>query len=94
MIILPEAEADIARAKAWYEDQQPGLGETFLGAVEDALARVSRMPEAPAVIFRDFRHVPTRHFPYAVYYRIEGGEILILAVVHRSRHPRSWQSRG
>lgn len=45
MIILPEAEADIARAKAWYEDQQPGLGETFLGAVEDALARVSRMPE-------------------------------------------------
>jgi len=36
IIFRPEAAADIAMAVDWYELQQPGLGESFLGEVKYA----------------------------------------------------------
>jgi len=32
-----EADAELEAAKAWYEEQRPGLGDEFLDAVTDAL---------------------------------------------------------
>jgi hypothetical protein len=34
LIILAEAEQDTAQAYAWYEEQEPGLGEEFLRCVD------------------------------------------------------------
>jgi len=34
LIILPEAEQDAAQAYFWYEEQESGLGEEFLGCVD------------------------------------------------------------
>jgi hypothetical protein len=44
LIITPEAELDVAEAKAWYDRQRQGLGERFLLAVEEALERIRRIP--------------------------------------------------
>jgi plasmid stabilization system protein ParE len=35
-----------------------------------------------------------RDFPYSVYFRIDGEDVAVLAVMHNSRHPRHWRSRG
>jgi hypothetical protein len=40
------ARADVVEAWAWHEDQQPGLGDRFLGAVEDAVGRARRWPNS------------------------------------------------
>ena len=34
LIIRPEAEADIADAAVWYDDQQSGLGNEFIEQVQ------------------------------------------------------------
>jgi len=34
-----------------------------------------------------------RRFPFGIYYRIEQSHIVVLAVLHGSRHPRRWRER-
>ena len=45
MIVRPEADADLVAARAWYERQREGLGAELILCVEEALERISRMPE-------------------------------------------------
>ena len=40
LIITPEAELDMAEAKAWYNRQRQGLGERFVLSVEEGLERI------------------------------------------------------
>jgi hypothetical protein len=44
VVWIPEAEADLREAKAWYDAQRPGLGERFALAV---VATVEAMVENP-----------------------------------------------
>jgi plasmid stabilization system protein ParE len=94
MIIRPEAEADLLTARAWYERQRVGLGAEFLLCVEEVIERIDRTPEMYAVVHRDIRRALTRRFPYAIYYRIEGHEVIVLGVLHTHRDPREWQARA
>ena len=32
--------------------------------------------------------------PFAVFYRVEDDSILVIAVMHGSRHPRRWKERN
>jgi toxin ParE1/3/4 len=93
LIIRPAAEDDLAEAKAWYDAQRDGLGDELLVCVEEALDRIRRMPEAPAVIFEGARRVLVRRFPYAVIYRVDDDQISVLAIYHTRRDPRDWQLR-
>ena len=94
MTILPQAEADLANARDWYERQRGGLGSAFLLSMEEVLERIRRTPEMNPVVHRDVRRALTRRFPYAVYYRIEGDEVVVLGIFHAGRAPREWQSRA
>ena len=94
MIIRPEAEADLANARDWYERQRAGLGAAFLLCVEEVLERIGRTPEMYRVVYRDVRWVLTRRFPYAVYYRIVGHDVVVLGILHTHRDPHEWQSRA
>ena len=94
MTILPEAEADLVNARNWYERQRDGLGAAFLLAVEEIFERIVRTPDAHTVVYQEVRRALTRRFPYAIYYRIEAGEAVVLGVFHAGRDPREWQSRA
>ena len=91
---IPSAELDAAEAAKWYEQQQPGLGLRFLHAVDMAVQFIVHNPEVPAIKFRNARRVRLRTFnPYAVYYLIRGGEIIIFAVGDGRRNPNWIQQR-
>lgn len=94
MIIRPEAEADLEDARNWYERQDAGLGDEFLESVGEAFEKILLMPQLHRMIHQDVRRALTRRFPFAVYYRIENGEVMILAVIHSRRDPRAWKSRA
>ena len=94
MIIRPEAEADLANARDWYERQRAGLGAEFLLCVEEVLERIGRTPEMYMAVHHDVRRALTRRFPYAVYYRIAGNDVVVLGIFHTRRDPREWQSRA
>lgn len=94
LIINPEAEADLAEARSWYESKQEGLGDQFLQGVDDAFAGVRRSPEAYRVVYQDLRQAVVRRFPYHVLYRVDDDQITVVAVYHSRRDPRGWQRRA
>ena len=94
VVVRPAAAADIEDAYHWYESQQPGLGEDFLAALRTVRDRLLEHPEAHPVLHRKTRRaLIQRRFPYAVFYRIYGDTIVVVACMHAKRDPRRWQGR-
>ena len=93
LVVRPAAAADIDDAYLWYERQRPGLGEEFLVAADAAQALVAGSPTRFPVIHRSTRRVLIHRFPYAIYYRIYGEVVLVVACMHGRRDPRRWMSR-
>ncbi len=89
----PRALADLAQAEAWYDNQRAGLGARFVREVERALAVASAQPFGYSRFRRHTRRVHLRHFPYAIYYVIEGELLRVLAVLHQRRGTSAWRGR-
>lgn len=94
----PEAVAEIRDAVNWYESQLPGLGASFLAAIDDAQRRVHATPRAGAPVEllgrrSNYRAVPLRRFPYRLIY-LAGDHIFVIAVAHERRRPAYWASRA
>jgi toxin ParE1/3/4 len=89
LIVRPEAEADLAEAYGWYEQQVRGLGAQFLLCVDAAMAAIERNPQLYPVVHKGVvRRALTRRFPYGVYY-VEGMRaVSVIGVVHAKRDPR------
>lgn len=91
--VLVEARLDIQEAYDWYEERLQGLGERFLGAVDDCLERVAANPRGFPTVHADVRRALLLRFPYAILYRVEGEFITVLGCFHGRRDPRAWLER-
>lgn len=91
--LLTRAEHDVAEAQAWYRQCQPHLAADFLLCVEDTLARVARHPLSFARLEGEFRQAFVHRFPYRIVFRIVTNRIVVVAILHTSRHPRTWTGR-
>lgn len=94
----PEAAAELAEAALWYDEQHPGLGGTFLAAVESTLLTIDQWPDAAPLVAQlpadlAVRHAAVRRFPYRVAFLMHEDAIRVLAVAHTRRRPRYWASR-
>lgn len=88
-----EAAQDVEGARAWYDEQQDGLGDAFAASLEDLVRLVVEFPEAfPEIAVRHRRATPAQ-VSHAVYYRLDGEVIDVLACLHTSRSPETWRSR-
>ena len=94
VIFRPAADADVAEAFVWYEQQRRGLGEEFRTELRAALGRIVENPKSFQEIYRQTRRVPLRRFPYSLFYREYPGLIVIIACMHGRRNPRRWRSRS
>jgi plasmid stabilization system protein ParE len=92
-VYLPEAEDDIAAAHIYYERQRVGLGDDFVEALGEAVDRIRNGPRLYGAVKRDIRAAPLKHFPYVVYYRDRGNDVLIIAIQHGRRSSRAWRGR-
>jgi plasmid stabilization system protein ParE len=88
-----EAAEDVEGARAWYDEQQTGLGDVFAASREDVIELVAEFPEAFPEIAAGHCRAHLHRFPYAVYYRLDRGMIDVLACLHSSRSPEVWRSR-
>lgn len=93
LVFRPDVRDDISDAYNWYEGQKPGLGDEFINCVDETLNRICTMPESYAIVYRDVRRAVIRRFPYAVYYRVISSRVVVTAVFHARRDPKSWRSR-
>jgi len=84
---------DAIAARCWYESKREGLGAEFENALEAALGRIRRSPEAGKPIDPPFRRVALRRFPYEVFYEFDPQRVLVVLVFHTARNPASALAR-
>lgn len=93
IVLSPAAQEEFDEAIDWYEQQSAGLGVEFLNRVEESFDLISATPEAYPIVFAEMRRIVVRKFPYLIFYRVEPKQIVVLAIFHSKREPKTWQSR-
>ena len=93
VVFRPDSEAEIRDAHTWYENRRPGLGADFLLCIEEVLDKIRRGSGQYPIVHGEVRRALIRRFPYGLFYILEEGTIVILAVFHGSRDPMDWRSR-
>jgi plasmid stabilization system protein ParE len=88
--ILYEAEQELWKAVAYYEERCPGLGLDFERAVRSAVEQLQRFPEQCQPHPDGTRRCLTRRFPYLIVYLLHEDALWVLAVAHCSRQPGYW----
>lgn len=90
---LPPAEIEMFEAATYYETRVAALGEEFLRTVETAVQRIVESPEVWSEVDYGLRKQNLRRFPFSILYRIDPGEIVIVAIMHQRQRPRYWIGR-
>lgn len=88
-----EADHDLTAAALWYERQRSGLGHEFLDEALSTFKAIAEQPLVCPLVHRNTRRALMHRFPFGVYFRIEDADIVVVAVMHGSRHPRRWRGR-
>jgi hypothetical protein len=92
-IVLEPAKKEMREAYHWYEEQRPGLGDEFLDAVDEAMARIDAFPNAWTRLSSSVRRCRTNRFPNGIVFCVRGEQIIVLAVIHLKRRPEYWRDR-
>ncbi len=88
------AEADLADAVEWYRRRDEALAERLLAETAAVAKRLEDNPFQFPIVHRDVRRVLLRRFPYALFFRIIGEKVQVLACFHTRRNPRVWRRRA
>lgn len=91
---LPAADRDYLEALAWFQARSAQAAAGFEAAMGVALQRIADFPEMSPLCDARHRFYVLRRYPYSVIYRIESGDVLVVAVAHARRSPTYWQGRG
>jgi plasmid stabilization system protein ParE len=91
-VYRPIALDEAAEAKAWH--RQFDKGDDFLDDLDRAIQLALEFPEiGRRANKRGTRRVLLSRFPYALFYRVRGDTMEILAVYHTSRDPKKLRGR-
>jgi hypothetical protein len=91
--MIPLARREMLRAAQWYERRAQGLGDRFLVEVRLALVAMREYPLSGSPVDPVFRRKLLNVFPYALVYRVDEDNIVIVAVAHLRRRPGYWLRR-
>lgn len=90
--VRPEAQINIREAAVWYEQQETGLGQRFMGEIRPLLESISKTPLRFPVIENGVHRLLLRRFPYAIYFLWENDTAIVIAVLHQHQDPETWRS--
>lgn len=95
LLVRARAEADLAAASRWHGEKDLDLARGFLEEVRHLVDRIALNPEHfPRVrMVPDVRRALCRRFPYRVFFVARPDTVVVFAVLHASRHDRTWQNR-
>lgn len=93
VVWLPEADADLQEARAWYDRISLDLGERFALAVEATVEAIALHPLQFPVVHRGRRRAGVRRFPYGIFFEVQEHRIVVIACFHGARNPKRWQLR-
>jgi hypothetical protein len=89
--VSSEAELEVFEAALRYERERPGLGFRFEADVNGLFTRMMENPFQFPEIEAGARRALVRHFPYGVFFTVDGDMVTVLAVLHLHRDPDTWK---
>lgn len=89
--ILESARRDLRQGYRFYEHQQDGVGDYFLDTLCAEIDSLTLYGGIHPIRF-GFHRMLSAKFPYAVYYKIDGGDAVVRGVLDCRRDP-AWIKR-
>lgn len=87
---LPAARQEFLEASRWFEAKRTDLGREFIAEIERCLVLAAERPLQFAAVRADIRRIVIRRFPYSA----ETHRIVVMAIFHGHRDPRTWFNRA
>lgn len=88
------ARLEYDEAAGWYEAQRPGLGVEFVAEIELALQQACESPQRFPRMLSDVQCIRVRRFPYSIFFRARGDQLVVISVFHVRRDPVIWRERN
>ena len=92
-VVLPDAEDDLRGAYRWYFDRSPLAADAFRAEALQAIDGLAQTADRWSKDSEGIHSYHLRHFPYTVFYEIDGSKAIVLAVAHQRRRPGFWRAR-
>ena len=83
--------AEIDETVRWYAEQSPELPEHILAELQYAVEKLAPFPEAYHMVVAPYRRVRLSRFPYALFFRVDPDEIVIVGFFHQHSDPAKWR---
>lgn len=87
VVYFDEVKEDIKEAKKWYRQQAKGLDKKFAADIKATIIHLSERPFSHAIRYLSVRIAHPDVFPYSIHYYVENNLVIIIAIIHNSRHP-------
>lgn len=84
-----KAEIEFYDYLAWYTEVSIDLGDKFYREIDEAIEIISVNPKIGTQYKNEIRKYVLNDFPYILFYVEEEHEIIILAIFHGLRDPKS-----
>ena len=85
--VLRSAVEDLADGRHFYDRQHAGVGAYFFDSLFSEIDSLVLYAGVHRVVF-GFHRLLARRFPYAVYYRVDGSEVVVFRVLDCRRDPK------
>ncbi|MGH8017604.1 MAG: type II toxin-antitoxin system RelE/ParE family toxin [Opitutaceae bacterium] len=85
--VLRSAIEDLADGQQFYDRQAEGVGDYFFDTLFSEIDSLALYGGIHRVIW-DYHRLLSRRFPYAVYYRISGDEVVVHRVLDCRQDPK------
>lgn len=85
--VLPSARRDLLDGYEFYRHEREDVARHFLSSVSADITSLEVYGGIHPTIDDDMHMMPARRFPFAIYYRVQGGAVTIYAVLDCRRNP-------
>src|SRR5271170_1930935 len=88
VVYAPRALRDLNSIGAYLTGHNPTGAANVLGAIKSSIDTLSFFPQIGRLVDdAGHRRVPVLRYPYLLFYRVLGDELLILHIQHTTRRP-------
>jgi plasmid stabilization system protein ParE len=85
--LADDALQDLNDGFLFYEAQEPGLGDYFAACLRADIEGLKVSAGVHRVVYRDYRRLLSKVFPYGIFYTLEGEWAVVWAVLDLRRDP-------
>ncbi|MBE2289567.1 MAG: type II toxin-antitoxin system RelE/ParE family toxin [Chitinophagaceae bacterium] len=83
--ISRQAEQVLLDSALWYENQSPGLGNTFISSVDNALSSIAANPLLYGYRKNNIRGYSMKKFPFKIMFTVSGDHVYVISILHTSK---------